>query len=367
MDEHIVCIGCGVTIQTEHKNELGYTPSSALTRDEILCQRCFRLKHYNETSDVTLDDDEFFEMVSSLQQTEGLIVYIVDLFDVSGSIIYNLPRIVGEKPILLVGNKMDLLPKSTNQRKVDHWLRRTAKQSGIKVTDVFLISSTKGYGVKKLMRAIEKYRQGKNVYVVGVTNVGKSTLINRMIEETSGDESVITTSYYPGTTLGFIQIPLDHTSHMIDTPGIVNEQQMVHYVSAKDLKKIIPKKEIKPRIYQLDAGQTLFIGGLGRLDFIRGSQQTFTCYFSNELPIHRTKLNQADDLYKRQRGRLLSPPDARTMKQLPRLTATSYRIDAKKIDVVFPGLGWITLNKGDATIIAHSPKDVPITLREALI
>ncbi|HLS20933.1 MAG TPA: ribosome biogenesis GTPase YqeH [Bacillota bacterium] len=367
MDQDIVCQGCGVTIQTENKDELGYTPQSALSREEILCQRCFRLKHYNETEDVQMTDDDFFEMVSSLQHTDGLIVYIVDLFDVTGSIIYNLPRIIGNKPIILVGNKLDLLPKSTNHRKIDHWLRRTANESGISVTDVFLISSTKGHGIRHLTEAIEKYRKGRDVYVVGVTNVGKSTMINHLIEQTTGHKEVITTSYFPGTTLGFIQIPLDDHSNMIDTPGIVNDKQMAHYVSNNDLKKITPRKEIKSRNYQLDAGQTLFFGGLARLDFVKGDRQTFTCYFSNELPIHRTKLIQADELYERQCGKMLVPPDEETASKLPELVATSYRIESEKTDIVFPGLGWVTVTTDDITVVAHSPKDVPISLRESLI
>ena len=51
----IHCIGCGVEIQTEDENELGYAPKSALEREEVVCQRCFRLKHYNEVQDVEMD------------------------------------------------------------------------------------------------------------------------------------------------------------------------------------------------------------------------------------------------------------------------------------------------------------------------
>src|SRR5699024_2954832 len=116
-----------------------------------------------------------------------------------------LPRITGNNPILLVGNKLDLLPKSTNQRKIIHWLRRMANESNISVADALLISSTKGYGLEELMRAIESNRKGRDVYIVGVTNVGKSTLVNRLIEQTTGEKHVITTSYFPGTTLGFIE------------------------------------------------------------------------------------------------------------------------------------------------------------------
>lgn len=367
MDQEYFCLGCGAQIQTAYENKPGFVPPSALKREDILCRRCFRLKHYNETQNVTMTDDDFFEMVSSIQKDQGLVVYIVDLFDVTGSVIYNLPRITGDKPILLVGNKLDLLPKSTNQRKIIHWLRRLARESNIPVADVLLISSTKGHGLKALMRAIESYRKGKDVYIVGVTNVGKSTLVNRLIEQTTGDKHVITTSYFPGTTLGFIEIPLDDHSTMIDTPGIVNDQQMAHYISSDDLRVITPKKEIKSRNYQLESGQTLFFGGLARLDFIKGEPQTFTCYMARGIRIHRTKLSQADELYARQQGKLLSPPDEQTLESFPDFVMTSHRIETDETDIVFPGLGWVTVQTGHLTVNAHSPKGVPVLIRESFI
>ncbi|MEC2490825.1 ribosome biogenesis GTPase YqeH, partial [Bacillus cereus] len=54
MTETIKCIGCGVEIQTENKNEVGYAPASSLEKEQVICQRCFRLKHYNEIQDVSL-------------------------------------------------------------------------------------------------------------------------------------------------------------------------------------------------------------------------------------------------------------------------------------------------------------------------
>ena len=46
-------------------------------------------------------------------------------------------------------------------------------------------------------------------YIVGTTNVGKSTLINKLIEQSVGEKDVVTTSRFPGTTLDLIDIPLD--------------------------------------------------------------------------------------------------------------------------------------------------------------
>jgi len=53
----------------------------------------------------------------------------------------------------------------------------------------------------------------------------------------------------------------------------------------------------KPKTYQLNPEQTLFLGGLGRFDFVAGDKQGFTSYFYNELKLHRTKLEGASDFY----------------------------------------------------------------------
>lgn len=366
MEQDWYCQGCGVKIQTKNQDMAGFVPRSALqSNDDILCRRCFRLKHYNETEDVGFTEDDFHRMVSDIRQKQGIVVHIIDLFDVDGSLITSLQRFIGDKQVILVGNKVDLLPKSTNRRKLDHWLRSSANEAGLDVEDVCLISASKGHGLDELKDKIEQYRHGQDVYVVGTTNVGKSTLINRLIQESTGMKNVITTSYFPGTTLGFIEIPLDEHTFLIDTPGIVNNQQMVHYVSEKDLKIIMPQNEIKPRVYQLESGQTLFFGGLIRFDILRGHKRPYVCYISNHLSIHRTKLENADSLYDRQIGKLLSPPDEKTMKQMPQMTQNTFKITKDDIDVVFPGLGWITISEGNVTVTVHYPKDVTVSLRNS--
>lgn len=367
MLDGIQCQGCGVLIQTEHKDKVGYTPKAALERENILCKRCFRLTHYNEVEKVDLSDNDYLQMVSHIRNEKGLIVHIVDIFDLEGSLVKGLQRIIGNNPILLVGNKIDLLPKSTNRRKVKQWLRSSAKEAGLQIRDIFLISSTKGEGIDTLAFQIEKQRKKQNVYIVGTTNAGKSTFINQLIHRTSGEKNVITTSYFPGTTLGFIRIPLDNYTYLIDTPGIINKRQMVHYVTEKDLKRITPKNEIKARTYQLNSGQTLFFGGLGRIDFIKGEKQPFVCYFSNQLPIHRTKLEKADQLYETQIGKLLTPPSLDSISMLPPLEENTYKVVEENTDVVFPGLGWVRIKNNGATIRLFSPKGVSVTLRKSFI
>src|SRR5690625_588210 len=146
---------------------------------------------------------------------------------------------------------------------------------------------------------------------------------------------------------------------------IFNSEQMAHYVSNKDLKLITPRKEVKARNYQLNSGQTLFIGGLGRFDFIKGDKETFVCYFSNEVPIHRTKLENVDNLYENNIGNLLSPPNKETLETLPEMTENTFKISPGQYDIVFPGLGWITTKTGDITVSAHSPKGTATSIRQS--
>ena len=363
----IYCQGCGIEIQTTNPDQPGYAPSSALEREDVICKRCFRLKHYNEVQDVPYQDDDFLEMLNQISKNEGLVVQLVDIFDFNGSFISGLKRHTGNNPVILVGNKMDVLPKSVNPGKVKLWLKKAAKEQGLSVKDVFLISAEKNQGIEELSKEIDKYRKGKDVYVVGTTNVGKSTFINTLISNTSGVKDAITTSYFPGTTLGFIDIPLDEQSSLYDTPGVIQRHQMAHYVSDQDLKVITPRKEIKTKVFQLNEEQTLYFGGLARLDFVAGDRTSFVCYFSNELTIHRTKLENADELYENHIGELLSPPDAETQEKLPPLKGHTFKINDDKTDLVFSGLGWITIPEGDITVTAHVPEGVKVSLRDSLI
>ncbi|MFX3770164.1 ribosome biogenesis GTPase YqeH, partial [Streptococcus suis] len=84
-------------------------------------------------------------------------------------------------------------------------------------------------------------------------------------------------------------------SFFYDTPGIILRHQMAHYLTAKNLKYISPLKEIKPKTYQLNPEQTLFLAGLGRFDFVAGERQGFTAFIDNELQLHRTKLKGASE------------------------------------------------------------------------
>ena len=84
--------------------------------------------------------------------------------------------------------KKDILPKSVKPGKISQWLMERAHEEGLRPVDVVLTSAQNKHAIKEVIDKIEHYRKGRDVYVVGVTNVGKSTLINAIIQEITGDQ-----------------------------------------------------------------------------------------------------------------------------------------------------------------------------------
>ncbi len=362
------CIGCGSEFQTENELNPGYIKQSVLDKnEEVLCQRCFRLKHYRDIVDVDLTNDDFVKILADIANRDALIVNVVDLFDISGSIISSIQRFIGNNDMILVGNKRDILPKALKDNKLKNWVRRIINEYGYKVIDVALVSAEKGHGIDELLTMIEQYRNNRDVYIIGCTNVGKSTLVNAIIKRFSENtEDIITVSQFPGTTLGLIEIPLNEQNNIIDTPGIINNHQYAFYLDKRHLSHILPKKEIKPKVYQLESKQTLFFDGLARFDFLFGNRTSFVCYFSNEVKIHRTKLENAFNLFEKHIGELLSPPTKDEYELMGEYVKHQFKTTKEKCDIVISGLGFITIDAPDISVCVSSPKNVGVFIRPSL-
>ena len=250
------CQGCGVLCEN------------------TLCERCFRIKHYNDYKVVAKTNNDFIPILENISKSNDLVLLVVDLFNIGD---LSLIRKYLKNDILLVLTKRDLLPKSVSFDKLFDY------DYGIDYIDKIIISSNKNYNFDELLDKINKYKKSNNVYIVGFTNAGKSTMINKLIYNYSDSKTEITTSPLPSTTLNTIEINLGDLT-LIDTPGLLSEGDIANYVSGEELKKIIPKKEIKPITYQIKGFQTIVVD-----DYllIEANDIDLTFYVSNNLKIER--------------------------------------------------------------------------------
>lgn len=271
------CLGCGVTLQDDNLLQEGYTTNI----ENNICNRCFRIKNYGEYQVVTKSNQEYLDIIKEVGQTKDLVLYVTDLLNLEEDL-SNIRKYISNNMILVL-NKRDVLPKSLKDGKIVKYF----KDLDIVFNDIIVISAIKNYNIDYLLKRIKYFQTSKNVYVVGHTNAGKSTLINKLIKNYSESERELTISPLPSTTLNCINITINDYLTIIDTPGLLDMTSFVNYVDAKELKRITPKKEIKPKTYQLRQGQSLLIGEYVRVDYVGGEKNSFTVFVSNDIKIKR--------------------------------------------------------------------------------
>lgn len=330
------CSGCGVLLQDQNLLQEGYTTS--LEND--VCQRCFRMKNYGEYQVVTKSNDEYLKILKSVGETKDLVLYITDLLNLEENI-EEIRNIIPNKMILVL-NKKDVLPKSVKEEKLINYL----KEKNIEFEEVIVVSVNKNINMDYLLKRIKYYQTSKNVYVVGHTNAGKSSLINKLISNYSDNTQELTMSPLPSTTLNLVKIDINDYLTLIDTPGLVDNGSILNRVDASMVKKISPKKEIKPRTYQLRKNQSIIIEDLIRIDYVEGEKNSFTLFVSNDLKVKR----------------LLNLFNNDELKDKNKLT---YEVKYDE-DLVINGLGFVKIvNKG--VIDVYIDKDIDTFMRKSLI
>lgn len=247
------CIGCGVELQNNNSLEKGYVNDL----NNKLCQRCFKINNYGIYENVLIDNKEFTNMIDNINKTNSLVVLVIDLFNFNPDLnIFNNLK----NNILLVLTKRDLLPSSLYDEKLLNYIN-----TNLNIVDKIIISSNKNYNFDLLYEKIKNHSNNNDVYVVGYTNAGKSTMINKMVKNYLDSKDYITTSILPNTTLNNLEINFKDFK-LIDTPGIIDNNSIYYYLSGKELKKVIPKCVIKPITYQINKKQNIYLDKYVKLE-----------------------------------------------------------------------------------------------------
>ena len=134
----------------------------------------------------------------------------------------DIDKLAGNKPRVVILNKSDL----ADRNKLNRWINYY-KQKGIKAIPV---DTMKGSGLNKLIEECKNVTKDKmdalkdkgrkerpiRIMIVGVPNVGKSSIINKL----TGRKSAVTGDK-PGVTKGKQWVRLKGNLELLDTPGIL--------------------------------------------------------------------------------------------------------------------------------------------------
>ena len=265
------CNGCGVELQCDNKNKSGYYPKEV--DKPSYCERCFKIMHYNEVDLLSIprDNNNIIEVVNN---TKCLSVFMVDFLNINKETMGTFSMLKGDK--VLVISKVDIIPRSISRNRLTDWIKTTYKVD----CPVIYLSSKKNINtgfIDKLSKAYDL------IFLLGYSNAGKSTFLNKLLDNYMSTDLKITTSMIPNTTLDFIHINLTKDLIVVDSPGFTYNQYFYNLDEASLIKRLDTKKFLSPITYQTKDVTNILIEDR----FILHSDVTnsVTCYMSNQIDL----------------------------------------------------------------------------------
>ena len=161
----IPCGGCGANLHCQDSAIPGFVPQETFKgkRKEILqtivCQRCTMMKDSDHIIHYGVDNRTYPQIIKQIKADTALIVMVVDVTDMENSIIKQFLKKVGERrPIYIVGNKIDLIPKDgpkylerIKESLVEMCLEADLNPRDRNIKHVCLVSAKTGYGIENLI------------------------------------------------------------------------------------------------------------------------------------------------------------------------------------------------------------------------
>ncbi|XP_069166697.1 nitric oxide-associated protein 1-like isoform X1 [Procambarus clarkii] len=250
----VPCGGCGAHLHCQAPAFPGFVPKEdfeGLNRGElrsVLCQRCYFLRYHKMALNVRVSPSVYPKILEPIKNVKALILVVVDLLDVPCSIWPNFIDIIGtRRPVVVVGNKVDLLPADgkNHLRRIEDSLAAAIDKTDLgraNIRHTVLVSAQTGFGIEDLITKIHNTWDTKgDIYILGCTNSGKSTLFNTLLGsdlcKTSASSLIqrATTSCWPGTTLNMLKFPILRPSRyrLYLRVQRMKEQQKVQSMTAK--------------------------------------------------------------------------------------------------------------------------------------
>ena len=362
------CYHCGAILQCDNPDEKGYIIPESLNRATpiqiIYCDKCFEtMKAFNNSELAQNIDQEVLKILDDAFATDAYIVWVVDLFSFNGMLNPEIANKVKKLNLTVLGTKRDLFAKNVSDENLINYLTERFNAYGIKPKSVRLVSSTSKFDPKEYIEAMNKARQGHDVYMIGNITSGKTSIINKALKGFENKTNrQIKTIKYPGTSVEVLEIPLSRSSFFYELPGISQDTSVVTKLEKDAAKLITPKKEIKITAKVMAPGDALMVGSIAAFEVIKGKTTNYKLYTAEAVETRKISLKKLDDYIKENNIRRNVRPVSERLVSFHDYDMFEYAMenDKKWHDIAIEGLGWLSFIAQGQIIRVRLPKGVAI-------
>lgn len=362
------CYHCGAILQCENKDEKGYIIPESLHRATpiqiIYCDRCFEtMKAFNNSELEQKVDQEVLKILDDAFATDALIIWVVDLFSFNGTLNSEIAKKVKKLNVVVVGNKRDLFPANVKDESLVEYLNVTFNAYGIKPKSVRLLGATNKIDSKELIDSMNTARKGHDVYMIGNSTSGKTSIINRAMKGFENKTSrQIKTITYPGTSVNVLEIPLSRSSFFYELPGISQTTSATGKLEKDVVRQIVPKKAVKFITRTMSAGDALMVGSLAAFEVIKGKTANYRFYSAEGVETRKVQSKKLDDYINENNIRRFARPVSERLVSFLDYDMFEYAMenDKKWHDIAIEGLGWLSFIAQGQMIRVRLPKGVAL-------
>lgn len=362
------CYHCGAILQCENEKEKGYIIPESLHRATpiqiIYCDRCFEtMKAFNNSELEQKVDQEVLKILDDAFATDALIIWVVDLFSFNGTLNSEIAKKVKKLNVIVVGNKRDLFPLNVKDESLVEYLNTTFNAYGIKPKSVRLLGATNKIDSKELIDSVNTARKGHDVYMIGNSTSGKTSIINRAMKGFENKTSrQIKTITYPGTNVNVLEIPLSRSSFFYELPGISQTTSATGKLEKDVVRQIVPKKAVKLITRTMSAGDALMVGSLAAFEIIKGKTTNYRFYSAEGVETRKVQSKKLDDYINENNIRRFARPVSERLVSFLDYDMFEYAMenDKKWHDIAIEGLGWLSFIAQGQMIRVRLPKGVAL-------
>lgn len=346
------CHRCGKILQSDNPKAVGYTNPQILEEGEnnssmiIYCDECHDILVAMNNSKLSEEvDSQVLKILDDAVASDGMIIWVVDLFSFNGTLKESLVNKVKGLDVYIVGTKRDLFPNNIKDSVFETYLKERFNEVGIDPKSIIIVGNESGETYSNFIERLQKARQAHDVYMIGTTTSGKTSLINRCLKfYKNKTKRTIRTITYPKTTVQVLEIPLSNSSFLYELPGISNDTSVASKVE-KDVQKIVtPKKGIQIDNITLDEKTSLLIGGLGVFTFISGKPTKFKLYVADEVEYKKIASHKVRDFMISNLNKRSLRPVSERFKDFQQYDIFQYTMEDDDLmhDISIEGLGWVS-------------------------